>query len=111
MVFKSDRQRKGFFATRNFKRPTRPQITRMTKLPSNVTKFIGDEISRQRKEDRPQEQSIAIAFSKARRMFPAQESKLVPKNNPNGSQDRFRRLLFLLVGTAIALRILRDFRK
>lgn len=71
-------------------------------------KFISDEISRQRREGQPQRQSIAIAFSKARKKF---GSKRIPPF-PMGSShitDRTRRLLFTLLGAAIAIRILREF--
>lgn len=117
MVFKSDRQRKAFFATRNFKRSPRSPTMMPTvrKLPPRVSDFIGKEISRQRKEGRPQVQSIAIAFSKARKKFPRQKKQLTLMGNPNGRKrlttKRITNLLVLLFGTAVALSILRRARQ
>ncbi len=111
MVFSSDRQRKAVMA--KLKGGTRTRVTpamrRMPRLPKRVSDFIGDEISRQRKEGRPQSQSIAIAFSKARKKFPRFKKRLeLMRGNPNGlSQKRIRRLLILLFGVAVALSILR----
>jgi len=114
MVFKSDRQRKGFFGSLGSTRSsTRPRMTTktITRLPKNVRDFISKEISRQRKEGKPQAQSIAIAFSKARKKFPSQKKKLSLMNSPRMSQKRIRNLIFLLFGTALALQILRQVRK
>ncbi len=114
MVFKSDRQRKGFFGSLGTTRSrTIPSMSRrsMPKLPKNVKDFISKEISRQRKEGRPQRQSIAIAFSKARKKFPRQAKKLKLMGNPRTmSRNRLINLLVLLVGVSVALRILRGIR-
>ncbi len=116
MVFSSDRQRKGFFGSRGRSRSNvNPRITRMKKLPKNVSDFISMEISSQRRKGKSQRQSIRIAFEVARKKFPRQKSQLtlIKKMNPNGTKDqrrRFLNLLVLLVGTAVALRILRTAR-
>ncbi len=73
-------------------------------------KFISDEISRQRREGRPQRQSIAIAFSKARKKFGSNRIPEFPKGSSHIT-ERTRRLLFTLLGAAIAIRILREFTK
>lgn len=129
--FKTDRQRRGFFATMNFKRqPRNIVMTSRPKLPLAQREFIATEIRRGVKEGRPQDQSIAIAFSKARKRFgngallPKVGSGKIqkmnfsnPKNknfssNPNGTtKKRTRNLLVLILGTAIALRLLRDISK
>lgn len=117
MVFKSDRQRKGFFGSRgNPRSNSMPTMTRSTirKLPPRVTGFISKEISRQRKEGRPQAQSIAIAFSKAKSKFPTQKANLTLKGNPNGkglSLKKITNLLVLLFGVSVALSILRRARQ
>ncbi len=85
------------------------------KLPQDVRDFISDEISRQRKEGRPQGQSIAIAFSKARKKFPRQAKKLElmrrsGQMSGHTTAARTRNLLVSIFGLAIALRILREFR-
>ena len=89
------------------------KVSPKPKLPTKVSDFIGKEISRQRKEGRPQAQSIAIALSKARKKFPRQARRLTLMGNPNGklSQKRIRNLLVTLFGLAIALQILRRIRK
>ncbi len=115
MVFTSDRQRKAFWASRgNPRGGVMPTMTRRTsKLPSKVGDFIGKEISRQRKEGRPQAQSIAIAFSKARKKFPRQAKRLTLMGNPSRDKltpRRISNLLVLLFGTAVALSILRRIR-
>ncbi len=112
MVFASDKQRKGFFGNRGLvKSQLQPfaEKRRAAKLPKTVSNFISKEISRQRKEGRPQKQSIAIAFSKAKKKFPSQRNKLEIMGNPNRnmSQKRIMNLLVLLFGTAVALSILR----
>ncbi|HEC38849.1 MAG TPA: hypothetical protein ENI29_11485, partial [bacterium] len=79
-----------------------------TRLPKNQRDFISDEISRQRKEGKPQDQAIAIAFSKARKEFG--NKGLIPKvSNPNGKKTE--RLLRTLLGVAVALAIIRSFKK
>lgn len=40
-----------------------------SQLSPEEREFISDEISRQRAEGRPQDQAVAIAFSKARERF------------------------------------------
>ena len=128
MVFKSDAQRKGFFANRGFTRsqlqpliqkdssghlkrnknnPTKPRLSKPKR------EFVAKEIRRGIKEGRPSKQAIAIAFSKARKRFGNSGLRITRTiTNPNGRLDeRTRRLLFLLLGTAIALRILRQFRE
>ncbi len=95
---------------------TSPQVmgrARKPRLPKKVTDFISREISRQSKEGKPQAQSIAIAFSKARKKFPAQRRKLElikVKGNPHITK-RTRSLIFLLLGTALALQVLRETRR
>ncbi len=79
-----------------------------TRLPKNQRDFISKEISRQRKEGKPQNQAIAIAFSKARKEFG--NKGLIPKvSNPNGKKTE--RLLRTLLGVAVALAIIRSFKK
>ncbi len=79
-----------------------------TRLPKNQRDFISDEISRQRREGKPQDQAIAIAFSKARKEFG--NKGLIPKvSNPNGKETE--RLLRTLLGVAVALAIIKSFKK
>lgn len=109
MVFKTDKQRKAFFATRNFKGQTMPtMVSSIPKLPLAQREFIADKIRKNISEGKPQKQAIAIAFSQARKRFG--NSRLLPKlGNPNGiTPKRTRNLLILILGTAIALRLFRD---
>jgi len=121
MVFKSDAQRKGFFGARGFvKSQLKPFITnnptrrRKPRLSLKQREFIAKEIRRGIKEGRPQQQSIAIAFSKARKKF--KDKRFLPrmtshKGNPNGIfPKRTRNLLITLLGVAIALRLFRQLR-
>ncbi len=65
-------------------------VTR-TRLPENVAKFVSMEISRQTRKKRREKgraltkkermQAIAIAFSKARKRFPKQRTKLTRRFN------------------------------
>ena len=118
MTFKSDKQRKAVMAkmSASFPRTTiRPGIvsSRITPvLTPSQRQFIADEIRRQRKEGRSQSQSIAIAFSKARKKFPKKAERLKVMGNPNSnlSQKKIRNLLVLLFGTAVALSILKQAR-
>lgn len=111
MVFKSDRQRKGFFANRGTtKSNINPQIMKSTpKLPKNIRDFIGDKISLLSREGKPQNVAIGRAFSEARKKFGKDK---VPKldSRTNQISPRTRRLLFTILGVAIALRLLREFR-
>ncbi len=114
MAFKSDKQRKAFFAQKNnprssispsFVRSSRPMLTSTQKT------FISKEIRRQRKEGKPIKQSIAIAFSKARTKFPSQKAlKLKGNPNNNPTKKELTNLLILLFGTTVALQILRQAR-
>ncbi len=115
MVFKSDKQRKAFFASRGSTRSdVTPRFTRknVSRLTPTMRKFLASKIRKNIKEGRPPKQAVAIAFSQARKKFG--NSRLIPKlNNPNGKKnidDRTRRLLFLIFGTAIALSLLRQIR-
>ena len=89
-------------------------ISMKPKITGDARDFISREISRQRKEGKPVRQSIAIAFSKARKQFPKQRKKLQVKlttGNPNGISDKkLQNLLVTLFGVAIALQILRQVR-
>ncbi len=113
MVFKSDRQRKGFFGSRgNSRSNTRPTITRSSKpkLPKNISTFISKQISKEFKAGKGQQQSVAIAFSKARKKFGNGRLEITKniKNSPtNDINKRTRRIIFLLLGTAVALQVLR----
>ena len=77
-------------------------------LRRSERQFISDEISRQRREGKPQRQSIAIAFSKARKKFGENRIPAFPTGSSHIT-EKTRRLLFTLLGAAIAIRILREF--
>lgn len=113
MVFKTDAQRKAFFAKKgNPRSATSPAFVRTsTRLTPTQKQFISKEIKRQRKEGKPIKQSIAIAFSKARKKFPKQKA-LKFKGNPNKNftKKELTNLLVFLFGTAVALQILRQAR-
>ncbi len=117
MSFHTDKQRKAFFASKgNVRSQTSPQIIGRSRPRLSKTKrdFIVKEIRRGIKEKRPTKQAIAIAFSKARKKFGNSGLRITRTvtNNPHRKLDeRTRRLLFLLLGTAIALRILKEARK
>ena len=87
-------------------------IDRKPKLSKVKLEFISKEIRRQRKERKPEKQSIAIAFSKARKKFGNSTLRQMPNNpnNDNKEQKRIRRLLVSLFGLAITLEILRRVR-
>ena len=109
MVFKIDRERKAAFARMKGRgtRDERPLFTPV--LTSEERKFISKEISRQRREGKPQKQSIAIAFSKARKMFGNARLKRMPNNPRDDTKEtrKIRNLLVTLFGAAIALEIIR----
>ncbi len=61
MVFKSDRQRRGFFSNkRDSRSDTRPKIV-------NCDLFLRNKIRKNIREGKPRSQAIAIAFSQARK--------------------------------------------
>ena len=78
------------------------------KLSKVKITFISKEIRRQRKEGKPQKQSIAIAFSKARKKF-GDKGLTLKRSNP--SNRNTRRVLGSLIGLALTLAILREFTK
>lgn len=82
------------------------------KLSKTKREFISKEIRRQRREGKPAKQSIAIAFSKARKKFGNSALRQMPSNpnNDNKEQKRIRRLLVSLFGLAITLEVLRRVR-
>lgn len=99
-----------------------PQTIRNVKRSVNVKpilskekrEFISKQISKEIRAGKPSKQAIAISFSKARSRFGNSGLELTKsvKNNPTNNIDkRTRNLLFLLLGTAIALRVLRELRK
>lgn len=110
---KTDKRK--FMQKSNVRSNHSPQImrTQRPRLPKTQREFIAKEIRRGIREGRPSKQAIAIAFSKARKKFGNAGLRITRTvtDNPNGRVDkRTRRLLFLLLGTAIALRILREAR-
>ncbi len=112
MVFKSDRQRKGFFASRPSPRTaiTPAMARRASKLSPTMKRFLASKIRKNIREGKPAKQSVAIAFSQARKKFG--NSRLIPKTNPDLKLDnRTRRLLFLIFGTAIALSLIKQIRQ
>ncbi len=116
MVFKSDRQRKAFFATGNFKRsPRTPLIMGRRAGPSRLKpsekKFLADKIRKNIREGKPRKQAIAIAFSQARKKFGKERIPEIKNQKTDKIDSRTRRLLFLIFGTAIALSLLRQIRK
>ena len=127
MAFKSDAQRKGFFGSRGFVRsqlqplmqksksghlkknrnnPTR----RKPKIDKEARDFISKKISILTREGKRQDVAIGRAFSEARRKFGEDRVPKIPSMSSNQISQRTRRLLFTLLGFAIALRILRQFR-
>ncbi len=113
MVFQSDRQRKAVMAKLNQGR-TRSSITpamarQASRLNPRMKRFLASKIRKNIREGKPARQAIAIAFSQARKKFG--NSRLIPKTNPHLALDnRTRRLLFLIFGTAIALSLIRQIR-
>ncbi len=109
-------QEKAMFAKRGKDtRDSNPNFSNQPSTRSRLTptmqKFISNEIRRQLKEGKGQQQSVAIAFSKARKKFG--NSRLIPKvkNQKDKKLDkRTERLLFTVLGAAIALEIIRRIR-
>ena len=117
MVFTSDRQRKAVMAklTSGTRSNVMPSIMRRMKprLRPEVRNFVAKKIRANIKEGKPTKQSIAIAFSQARKKFPKDKKALTQLvSNPNGklTQKRIINLLVLLFGVSVALRILRGAR-
>ena len=129
MVFKSDRQRIGFFANRVTVRSVfEPRMIKKApiekapvglknnqpKLTPSMKKFLATKIRKNIREGKPPKQAVAIAFSQARKKF-GDVKALKQSNNPNGRKDFFdnrtRRLIFLIFGTAVALSLLRQIRQ
>ena len=117
MVFKSDAQRKGFFGSRgNIRSRVTPAIMKRMKprLTPQVRTFVAKKIRANIREGKPVKQSIAIAFSQARKRFPKQKKSLERiVGNPNGklTTKRIVNLLVFLFGVSLALRILRGARQ
>ena len=127
MPFHSDKQRKGFFGSRGnprsnvepkfvkgqskffqFEKNTKPKLTKQ------VSGFVAKKIRKNIKEGKPLKQSIAIAFSQARKRFPKQKKSLEKiVSNPNGklTTKKIINLLVFLFGVSVALSILRRARK
>lgn len=95
---------------RNVKRSVNVQ----PRLSKEKRDFISDQIRKEIKAGKPNKQAIAIAFSKARSKF-GNSGLEVTKSVANAPTDtvdkRTRNILFLLLGTAIALRVLKELRK
>lgn len=111
MVFKSNSQRRAFFATRAGVRADRlPRIVKeKPKLSPEMKEFLAKKIRKNIREGKQPKQAIAISFSQARKKF--KDSRLIPKSNPHLKLDkRTRNLLFLIFGTAAALSIIRQIR-
>lgn len=108
-------QQKAIFAKMGSRHDNNNQIARQVqsrrnqpqRLPPNIRNFISDKISILRREGVPQNVAIARAFSEARTKFG--ENK-VPRLSVSSSHidNRTRQLIITLLGTAIALRILRE---
>lgn len=112
MPFDSDKQRKGFFGSRgNPRSNVTPAIMRgMPRLTPAVKTFVSKKIRVNIREGKPVKQSIAIAFSQARKKFPKQKKSLERLvGNPNGklTTKRITNLLVFLFGVSLALSILR----
>lgn len=117
MPFHSDKQRKAFFASRGNPRGNiNPAIMNRMKprLTPAVRDFVSKKIKKNIKEGKPVKQSIAIAFSQARKKFPKQKKSLTRiVGNPNSklTPKRIVNLLVFLFGVSLALQILRSARK
>ncbi len=113
MVFKSDRQRKGFFGNQsNVKSNTRPTIMKrkMPILTKTERKFISIKIRKNIKEGKPIKQAIAIGFSQAREKFGKSRIPEIKNQKTDTVDKRTRNLLVTLLGLSIALSILRSSR-
>lgn len=77
-------------------------------MPHLERRFVSREIRRQRREGKPTNQAVAIAFSKARRKF-GDKKILRPRmsGHTNNGSKRTRRLITTLFGVAIGLALLR----
>jgi hypothetical protein len=106
-------QQKAMFAKMGSRgtRDTSPQLSRSTskaRLTPQMSSFISNQIRKELKAGKGQQQSVAIAFSKARSRFG--NGRLIPvvKNKPKKDLDkRTERLLFTLLGAAIAIAIIK----
>lgn len=113
MVFKSDRQRKGFFGNQgNVRSNTRPKIMirRMPMLTKTEREFISRKIRKNIKEGKPRKQAIAIGFSQARAKFGINRIPEIKNQKTDTIDKRTRNLLVTLLGLSIALSILRSSR-
>ena len=93
-------------------RMTRSKTSGSSRLTSQMQMFISAQIRKEIRSGRGQQQSVAIAFSKARIKFG--NSRLIPKvkNQQNALLDKkTERLLFTLLGAAIAIEVIRIIRR
>lgn len=92
------------------------QVTQrsMPRLSAEKREFVGRAISKEIRAGKPRKQAIAIGFSVARKRFGnsgLQATKTIKNRKTDNVDKRTRSLLFTLLGTAIALRILRQITK
>jgi len=114
MAFHTDRQRKAFFASRGNPRTNiTPRVMKRTtpKLRKTEREFIADKIRKNIREGKPRKQAIAIGFSQARAKFGKSRIPELKNQKTNFIDKRTRRLLVLLLGTALFLQILRQTRQ
>lgn len=91
---------------------SKSRTSRSSRLTPKMQMFISAQIKKEIRSGRGQQQSVAIAFSKARMKFG--NSRLIPKvqNRQNALLDKkTERLLFTLLGAAIAIEVIRIIRR
>lgn len=125
MAFKSDKQRKGFFASRGNRNTGHIAVDKVMKRQLQKTrskeqcdKLLKDKIRKNIKEGKPRKQAVAIAFSQVRKKgckFPrnskmTKKQKKEVKSFSTGHRKEFNRLIRTGITLFAALTIIRALR-